>query len=54
MCLLIEGLGGIDRIEALQLHENRQIALTALNITERHFCEVSAQTSLAADYLAGT
>ncbi|XP_061065440.1 importin subunit alpha-8 [Eubalaena glacialis] len=39
MCLLIEGLGGIDRIEALQLHENRQIALTALNITERHFCE---------------
>ncbi|XP_065748355.1 importin subunit alpha-8 [Phocoena phocoena] len=39
MCLLIEGLGGIDRIEALQLHENRQIALTALNITERHFSE---------------
>ncbi|XP_072799397.1 importin subunit alpha-8 isoform X2 [Vicugna pacos] len=39
MCLLIEGLGGVDRIEALQLHENYQVALTASNIIERHFCE---------------
>nr|XP_020756261.1 importin subunit alpha-8 [Odocoileus virginianus texanus] len=39
MCLLIEGLGGLDRIEALQLHENHQVALTALNIIERHFSE---------------
>lgn len=42
MCLLIEGLGGIDKIEALQLHENRQVALTALSIIERYFSEVSA------------
>lgn len=41
LCLLIEELGGIDRIEALQLHENRQVALSALNIIEKHFCEVS-------------
>uniref|UniRef100_A0A2K5CGS8 Importin subunit alpha n=1 Tax=Aotus nancymaae TaxID=37293 RepID=A0A2K5CGS8_AOTNA len=38
VCLLIE-LGGIDRIEALQLHENGQISLLALNIIEKHFSE---------------
>ncbi|VFV43825.1 importin subunit alpha-8 [Lynx pardinus] len=40
MCLLIEEIGGVDKIEALQLHENPQVALTALNIIENHFCEV--------------
>uniref|UniRef100_A0A8D2DPD7 Importin subunit alpha n=1 Tax=Sciurus vulgaris TaxID=55149 RepID=A0A8D2DPD7_SCIVU len=39
LCLLIEELGGIDRIEALQLHENRQISQAALNIIEKHFGE---------------
>ncbi|KAK2508993.1 hypothetical protein MC885_012494 [Smutsia gigantea] len=39
LCLLIEELGGIDRIEALQLHENHQVALSALNIIEKYFCE---------------
>uniref|UniRef100_A0A2K6UG20 Importin subunit alpha n=1 Tax=Saimiri boliviensis boliviensis TaxID=39432 RepID=A0A2K6UG20_SAIBB len=39
VCLLIEELGGIDRIEALQLHEKRQISLLALNIIEKHFSE---------------
>ncbi|XP_029798224.1 importin subunit alpha-8-like [Suricata suricatta] len=39
MCLLIEEIGGVDKIEALQLHENPQVALTALNIIEKHFCE---------------
>nr|XP_051697563.1 importin subunit alpha-8 isoform X2 [Oryctolagus cuniculus] len=39
LCLLIEELGGIDQIEALQLHENRQIAQTALSIIEKHFTE---------------
>uniref|UniRef100_A0A673UH42 Importin subunit alpha n=1 Tax=Suricata suricatta TaxID=37032 RepID=A0A673UH42_SURSU len=41
MCLLMEEIGGVDKIEALQLHENPQVALTALNIIEKHFCEVS-------------
>ena len=27
------------KIKALQLHENPQVALTALNIIENHFCE---------------
>ena len=39
ICLLIEEIGGIDKIKALQLHENPQVALTALNIIENHFCE---------------
>lgn len=64
LCLLIEEMGGIDKIEALQLHENPQVALTALNIIENHFSEVSdfrversAHTSwraaLAGDHWAG-
>ncbi|XP_032738145.1 importin subunit alpha-8-like [Lontra canadensis] len=39
LCLLIEEMGGIDKIEALQLHENPQVALMALNIIENHFSE---------------
>uniref|UniRef100_A0A8D1JM19 Importin subunit alpha n=1 Tax=Sus scrofa TaxID=9823 RepID=A0A8D1JM19_PIG len=48
MCLLIEGLGGIDKIEALQLHENRQVALTALSIIERYFSEEEDAGTLSA------
>ncbi|KAM6156420.1 importin subunit alpha-8 [Erethizon dorsatum] len=40
LCLLIEELGGMDRIEALQLHENCQVSWAALNIIENHFGEV--------------
>ncbi|XP_012666238.1 importin subunit alpha-8 [Otolemur garnettii] len=39
LCLLIEELGGIDKIEALQLHENHRIGQTALRIIEKHFEE---------------
>nr|XP_020007064.1 importin subunit alpha-8-like [Castor canadensis] len=39
LCLLLEELGGVDRIEALQLHENRQISQSALSIIEKHFSE---------------
>ncbi|KFO25312.1 Importin subunit alpha-8 [Fukomys damarensis] len=41
LCLLVEELGGIDRIEALQHHENSQIRWAALQIIENHFGEVS-------------
>ncbi|XP_049644146.1 importin subunit alpha-8 [Suncus etruscus] len=40
LCFLIEELRGLDRIEALQLHENPQIALSASSIVERHLCEM--------------
>ncbi|XP_007940797.1 importin subunit alpha-8 [Orycteropus afer afer] len=39
LCLLLEELGAVDKIEALQLHENRQIGQTALSIIESHFFE---------------
>ncbi|XP_058142153.1 importin subunit alpha-8 [Dasypus novemcinctus] len=39
LCLLLEELGGVDKIEALQLHENHQIAQTSLKIIENHFFE---------------
>uniref|UniRef100_H0VQS0 Importin subunit alpha n=1 Tax=Cavia porcellus TaxID=10141 RepID=H0VQS0_CAVPO len=41
LCLLIEELGGINKIEALQLHENSQVSSAALHIIESHFSEVS-------------
>nr|KAF6447284.1 karyopherin subunit alpha 7 [Rousettus aegyptiacus] len=49
LCLLIEELGGVDRIEALQLHENQHIALTALSIIENHFGEEEENGTLLPD-----
>nr|XP_012614491.1 importin subunit alpha-8 isoform X2 [Microcebus murinus] len=51
LCLLIEELGGIDRIEALQLHENHQIGQTALNIIEKHFGEEEDEGIILLDQL---
>ncbi|XP_069342163.1 importin subunit alpha-8 isoform X2 [Eulemur rufifrons] len=51
LCLLIEELGGIDRIEALQLHENYQIGQTALNIIEKHFGEEEDEGIILLDQL---
>ncbi|XP_054423977.1 importin subunit alpha-8 [Pteronotus mesoamericanus] len=39
LCLLIEELGGLDRIKALQFHDNHQVALAAQSIIENHFSE---------------
>ncbi|XP_008822256.1 importin subunit alpha-8 [Nannospalax galili] len=39
LCVLIEESGGLDKIEALQLHENQHIGRAALKIIENHFCE---------------
>lgn len=33
LCVLIEELNGLNKIEALQLHENKDIAWAALNVT---------------------
>ncbi|ERE76900.1 importin subunit alpha-8-like protein [Cricetulus griseus] len=37
LCLLMEEVGGIEKIEALQLHQNCHISHSALNIIEKHF-----------------
>ncbi|XP_053519242.1 importin subunit alpha-8 [Artibeus jamaicensis] len=39
LCVSIEEHGGLDRIKALQFHENHQVALTAQSIIENHFSE---------------
>ncbi|XP_021088633.1 importin subunit alpha-8 [Mesocricetus auratus] len=39
LCLMIEEVGGIEKIESLQLHQNCQISQSALNIIEKHFGE---------------
>nr|XP_010594679.1 importin subunit alpha-8 [Loxodonta africana] len=48
LCLLLEELGGIDKIEALQHHENPQIGQTALSIIENHFFEARPLSALDA------
>ncbi|XP_006859918.1 PREDICTED: importin subunit alpha-8 [Chrysochloris asiatica] len=40
VCILLEDLGAIDKIEALQLHENHHVSQVALNIVEHHLLEI--------------
>ncbi|XP_052611155.1 importin subunit alpha-8 [Peromyscus californicus insignis] len=39
MYLLMEEVGGIEKIESLQLHQNCHVSRSALNIIEKHFGE---------------
>ncbi|XP_067945718.1 importin subunit alpha-5-like [Watersipora subatra] len=39
ICLMIEELGGLDKLEALQEHDNVEIYQYALRLIETHFCE---------------
>ena len=51
VAMMVEECGGLDRVEALQSHENEQIYLKALQIIETFFPDGEAVSAM--DYLIG-
>lgn len=49
LCLLVEEVGGLDRIEFLQNHENNTVYRAAQALIEKYFSEVGvAESNLVA------
>ncbi|XP_072319572.1 importin subunit alpha-8 [Eucyclogobius newberryi] len=49
LCLLFEELGGLDRVETLQNHDNERVYQSAHNLIEKYFSDEDIETNAVED-----